>query len=336
MLRFISQRYTIQDLTCNLMVRRRFHTYISRENLLAMGFSCFCPLHTSTSSKTRQYAHMGSALYIFHCRHDSDERQNEKKNSSVYWFMVERQWSKGIGHSRSCCCFCCYQWLKKRNSSLMGFYLSHLIIIIASPLPNYERIFEHTSVLITQKFEQIHKGLTEGREVPKTLVWIELREVKRTGVRKSRVINLVGCRQTEFSVCWFIKNTMREWNSNGVRKFQLDSKFYCRQFFFRTRAHTNTQTNTPTLTRTSALHNGKCVAGKSLTQTHNAEETQYPFSVWTGGLLVYFALENSIDAIHLLSLMHSSLHTMSGCRWYCKITEQVQINKINSQVGTFS
>lgn len=81
------------------------------------------------------------------------------------------------------------------------------------------------------------------------------RRVERT--KESWAINLVGCRQTKFSVCWFIKNTMRKWNSNGVRIFQLDSKFYCWRFFIRA-------WNAPT-------HESTCEHTHERTHSHSAQ-----------------------------------------------------------------
>lgn len=161
-------------------------------------------------------------------------------------------------------------------------------------------------MLIKQKFEQINKRWTAGREIPTTFIWIELgdkwRDAQnargRASEREGRVINLVGCRQTKLSVCWFIMNTMRKWNSNGVRIFQLDSKFYCRPFFIRA---WNAPTHQHTHTDTHSSH-PHCTMEHALRKNCLHSMTMEP----SAGLLVFSVLRNSIDATHLLLLLHTT------------------------------
>lgn len=147
------------------------------------------------------------------------------------------------------------------------------------------------------------------------------RASERRRKSSSRVINLVGCRQTKFSVCWFIMNTLRKWNSNGVRIFQLDSKFYCRQFFIRAWnaptheqwAH-HIQTHKHTHIR-SAQWNMFC--GENCLHTMPMKP-----GVQSAGLLVCSVLKNSNDAIRMLLLLlllwpACTPFTMAAeCRWW--------------------
>lgn len=150
--------------------------------------------------------------------------------------------------------------------------------------------------------------------------WMSVQGGERERMKESWAINLVGCRQTKFSVCWFIKNTMRKWNSNGVRIFQLDSKFYCWRFFIRAwnaPTHESTCEHTPAHTF-HTLHNGTC-ASEKLPQKRDSA------SVQSFGLLVFSAMKNSIDAIHLLLLL--LLYAMAEYRW----NRQTKKTKVNNQ-----
>lgn len=160
------------------------------------------------------------------------------------------------------------------------------------------------------KYEQINKRWTEGREIPTTFIWIELRdEWREAESERDRVESsiLLGV-DKQNSRCVDLLRTRCENEIPMVcGKFNWILNFIADNFSFvlgmRPHKHTLTQ---------YTKHNGLCAMRKiAYTQCQ-----WFPTSVQSAGLLVFSAWKNYIDAIRLLLLLHHTApHGWVSAKW---------------------